>query len=87
MLGRASFQTEETAETKVYKCETAWCMQEAAVSSELIGHEVAGDEARAVMGEVKERLNHGRYGDHLGSIIIPPVQAEWSLLSVISHEE
>lgn len=34
-------------------------MQEAAVGSELMGHEVAGDEAGGVTGEVKEVVDYG----------------------------
>ena len=40
-------------------CETAWHMQEAAGGSGLMGQELAGDIAGAVMGEVKEGLDKG----------------------------
>ena len=61
-LGNTPLQTEGKLELRC--AGTVWYVQDTAASSELMGHKVAGDEARGVTGEVKEGM------DHLGGTVI-----------------
>lgn len=78
---------EATIRTKVCKCEMAWCMQEAAASSEVMGYEVSRNEA----GESQVRSGRVWIMEGWACAGRPPgvyshSQEKWSFLSVISHE-
>lgn len=61
-VGKGIISDRGNSSTEVCVCETAWGMQDAAGRSGLLGQEVAGGTAGAVMGEVKDGLGRGRRG-------------------------
>lgn len=77
-MGNTPWQTEGKLELRC--AGTVWYVQDAAASSELMGHKVAGDEARGVTGEVKEGM------DHLGGTVTLKQHGHPSMSSLTRRE-